>query len=1055
MRKRISVFGLIAMCMTLVFALAACGGNDTPPGPPADRILQNITLNTDNVKKSFTVGEAFSHEGLVVTAHYDSEPLTETVPEKDYTVSAPDLNSAGTKPVVVTYQRKTATYTITVAEQGTTPPDPPEVPHVLLGITLNTEGVRKSFTVGETFSYEGLAVTAEYDTDPVSVPVDLKDVRVVAPDLSSAGEGKRVIVIYGGVTAEYTVDVTEADPVRTLRSIFVDPSDAERMFEVGSEFTYEGIKVYGNYNIPPLTEEITSGYTVNTDGIDTSVEGSQTVIVTYRGFTAGYEITVNPLMPERIEVDDEGAEHQFFVNDVFSADGIVVTAYYKSGDPVVVEAGSYTVTAPDMTETGDKEVVVSYLGCSDSYQINVKEPEIVSLSVNTEKATVKFAVGSDFSSEGIVVTANYDNKKSRILTTSDYTVTAPDMNTENEQATVTVKLNGAEISTTYTVAVLEDKLVSITLDTDKVTLTFGVNGTFNHDGLVVTAHYTVSPDKVLQESEFEVEEPDLSQAGSVDVKVTHETVSATYSITVEARNVQSIEAVTDEVKMTFKEGDAFTYAGLKIKVTYEDEDEPVTLDSGFEVAGPTDEEMRTAGQKTVTVRYLGAECTYTVTVEAEARNAYSKGTKKFPATMAEVANGGNLQGTFIGGISSGTTITFKVDSSFEGSVLVSISAAGQVTGDAFTLTVNGKEIASVAVNTGNWTNWTEIPVGFADLHQGENVFVFTATSNANNNVNVDGFVLSSDAKMTAVYDGEYTKYGISYADVTGCETVNDVTVEGSRYVKATDAFGSVTYTVNVTKEDTVEIRAAVAGGRTEQDGVPTEAQTEAFSVSVNGRLVGTFDVGPTAWNEFIEISLGYLDVNAGELTITVQSVGGNFSFAYISLAHANVYTGEEELTVGAKSLKVTGSGNLQGDQNTADGSRLGDIHPGTVLTYSVQATAEGTFDLVVCFVGGLNSAWQNPVPEAVEIVVNGVTVGKYDTIDFGNGQWTNYRPIAMGQIHLTEGSNTIEIRFSCDANFNYFKLTPVQDEAEEPDVDGSDESADVTSPEEVALPDEK
>ena len=83
---------------------------------PQPCALTGITLNTDNVKKDFFVGDAFTSAGLVVTAAYsncDSKTVTPA------SVSAPDMTSAGTKTVTVSYTEnsvtKTATYEITVS----------------------------------------------------------------------------------------------------------------------------------------------------------------------------------------------------------------------------------------------------------------------------------------------------------------------------------------------------------------------------------------------------------------------------------------------------------------------------------------------------------------------------------------------------------------------------------------------------------------------------------------------------------------------------------------------------------------------------------------------------------------------------------------------------------------------------------------------------------------------------------------------------------------------------------------------------------------------------
>ena len=77
--------------------------------------LSDITLNTSGATTTFTVGDAFTSEGLVVTASYDDCSDRTVSPTS---VSTPDMSSDGDKTVTVTYTEsgvtKTKTYTITV-----------------------------------------------------------------------------------------------------------------------------------------------------------------------------------------------------------------------------------------------------------------------------------------------------------------------------------------------------------------------------------------------------------------------------------------------------------------------------------------------------------------------------------------------------------------------------------------------------------------------------------------------------------------------------------------------------------------------------------------------------------------------------------------------------------------------------------------------------------------------------------------------------------------------------------------------------------------------------
>ena len=78
--------------------------------------LSSISLNTDNVKKSFTTDDTFTSAGLVVTANYSNCSSRTVTPTN---VSTPSLTTAGDKTVTVTYTEndveRTSTYTINVA----------------------------------------------------------------------------------------------------------------------------------------------------------------------------------------------------------------------------------------------------------------------------------------------------------------------------------------------------------------------------------------------------------------------------------------------------------------------------------------------------------------------------------------------------------------------------------------------------------------------------------------------------------------------------------------------------------------------------------------------------------------------------------------------------------------------------------------------------------------------------------------------------------------------------------------------------------------------------
>lgn len=111
------------------------------------RHLVSISLDTNMVQREFDVGEEFNSDGLIVTANYDEEPLTEIV--SDYEVHMPIMNKEGKPLVAVTYKDVVSAYAISVNEvsededtsEGPNDDDEEETPHVTQEVIVEEESV--------------------------------------------------------------------------------------------------------------------------------------------------------------------------------------------------------------------------------------------------------------------------------------------------------------------------------------------------------------------------------------------------------------------------------------------------------------------------------------------------------------------------------------------------------------------------------------------------------------------------------------------------------------------------------------------------------------------------------------------------------------------------------------------------------------------------------------------------------------------------------------------------------------------------------------------------
>lgn len=184
----------------------------------------------------------------------------------------------------------TGTTAITVSNSvgGDDPSDDP----VLSSITLNTSGVQTIFTVGDTFTYSGLVVTANY-SDSTSATVT--PTSVSSPDMSTSGN-KTITVSYteGGITRTATYNITVNAVAAVITSISASVS---KTYHPGDVITSDDITVVDN-----LDNEINDFTFVDEDYqftySDASSGGSATSktftnSISYSSFTCSLTVSVS------------------------------------------------------------------------------------------------------------------------------------------------------------------------------------------------------------------------------------------------------------------------------------------------------------------------------------------------------------------------------------------------------------------------------------------------------------------------------------------------------------------------------------------------------------------------------------------------------------------------------------------------------------------------------------------------------------------------------------------------------------------------------------------
>ena len=240
----------------------------------ADGLWQAVTVTVKNLptlqvsgyKGEFIVGEEFN-VGEIVVKKNDNGTITTLT---DYTVD----NSAFNKDVV-------GNYTITVSAEGITTTYTVVVRELIMtGITAS--GAKNSFAYNEEFVSTGLVVKAVYEDGSEE---EVTDYAINSTSYNKAVAGSYTIAVsYNGKSANYTVVV--AQPL--LSSITV--SGAKNSFENNEEFVSTGLVVKAVYE-DGSEVEITD-YVIDNSAYNKAVAGTYTIVVSYNGKSANYDVTV-------------------------------------------------------------------------------------------------------------------------------------------------------------------------------------------------------------------------------------------------------------------------------------------------------------------------------------------------------------------------------------------------------------------------------------------------------------------------------------------------------------------------------------------------------------------------------------------------------------------------------------------------------------------------------------------------------------------------------------------------------------------------------------------
>ena len=295
-------------------------------GSSQEPTLSSISLDTSEVKKTFTVNDEFTYSGLVVIANYSDSTSAVVTPTS---VSTPNMTTSGNKTVTVSYTEdsvtKTNTYSITVNA-------------VIVNPTSITAGAVKEFYVGEVITKSDLYVEDNLENEITDFAFANDGYMFKYSDSNPNGELKvktfENSVSYNGMTCSLSVVVKRKERTETTSSV----TDTLTC----GDFTATGTTYTSFYNVEKDSGAIYEGKSACDDDINIQlrIKGSDCGIITTTSGGSVTSITINVAHgTNRIDVYGKDTAYSS-ANDLFNTNNQGTLVGY------VTNGGTVTFTTP-------------------------------------------------------------------------------------------------------------------------------------------------------------------------------------------------------------------------------------------------------------------------------------------------------------------------------------------------------------------------------------------------------------------------------------------------------------------------------------------------------------------------------------------------------------------------------------------------------------------------------------------------------------------------------------------------------------------------------------
>ena len=535
-----------------------------------------IELVTPPDKVEYIRGQKLNLEGARIKVTYNDGD-TKLIDVTEKMCSGFDSSSLGQKTVTITYENKTVSFTVNVVER-------------ILTLITTDGAIKTEYIEGQPLDISNLKVIALYN-DGTSEVIDASMDMISGYDANVIGK-QTITVTYKGRTTTFEINV-KAKSVTKIE--VTSPNKLEYIEGQGLDLSGGKVKVFydnGTSEEISLTDDMISGY-------DASIVGKQTIIVTYQGKTATFDVNVIEKVITKIEMNSLPNKVNYLVDQKFEINGATIKVYYNDGSEEIVNVDSNMFNVPNMSKIGNQTIIVNYGGLTTSFEILINDKTLVNISVSTLPDKTEYIEGQGLDVTGGKLLLTYDNGSSEII---DITLAmcSVDMSKPG-QVNVSVTYNGFTV--TYPILIKEKTPVSLIWVEKPEIRQIKEGMEFIYSGEVKIVYDNGSEEiKKVTALDFEVRGFDKYHIGKQNVIIVYKGTELSVDDTIEviAKKLSGLKIQSLPLKLTYKQGEVFNLDGLKVLANYDNQTTVLISNDDLIISLP---DMNKLGKQVIVISY--------------------------------------------------------------------------------------------------------------------------------------------------------------------------------------------------------------------------------------------------------------------------------------------------------------------------------------------------------------------------------------------------------------------------------------------------------------------